>query len=114
MRTLGVIVGVWVVGMFVTPARASTQEGAALYAKDCAACHGTGGKGDGPAASSMNPAPTDLTRPDGTGTLTVEQLTAVIQKGKGSMPGFGAMLKPGEAKALAEYIHGLSAETKKE
>lgn len=36
--------------------------GAADYAQFCAACHGASGKGDGPAASGMTPAPPDLTR----------------------------------------------------
>jgi len=35
--------------------------GAALYADYCAACHGTTGKGDGPAAAGLTPRPVDLT-----------------------------------------------------
>jgi mono/diheme cytochrome c family protein len=36
--------------------------GAVLYRKYCAACHGVGGRGDGPAASALSPPPPDLTR----------------------------------------------------
>jgi mono/diheme cytochrome c family protein len=36
--------------------------GRALYVRYCASCHGTGGRGDGPAADAMQPRPTDLTR----------------------------------------------------
>lgn len=36
--------------------------GALLYARHCAACHGTGGTGDGPLAEELVTAPADLTR----------------------------------------------------
>jgi mono/diheme cytochrome c family protein len=35
--------------------------GAALYAEQCASCHGTEGRGDGPAAYLLHPKPRDLT-----------------------------------------------------
>ena len=35
--------------------------GAELYARHCAACHGTVGRGDGPAAPSLKTPPSDLT-----------------------------------------------------
>lgn len=37
-------------------------EGRALFSKNCAVCHGSSGRGDGPWAADMNPAPTDLTK----------------------------------------------------
>ena len=37
-------------------------EGAALYAENCAMCHGPAGRGDGPLAAGQDPAPPDLTR----------------------------------------------------
>lgn len=40
-------------------------EGKALFARECAACHGDTGKGGGPAAEGMVPPPRDLTRLDG-------------------------------------------------
>jgi mono/diheme cytochrome c family protein len=36
-------------------------EGAQIFRDYCAACHGTGGKGDGPAARALRHAPPDLT-----------------------------------------------------
>jgi high-affinity iron transporter len=35
--------------------------GAELYQRQCAACHGASGRGDGPAADGLNPPPSDLT-----------------------------------------------------
>ena len=39
----------------------SIEAGRATYQVRCAICHGQGGKGDGPAALTMNPKPFDLT-----------------------------------------------------
>lgn len=36
---------------------ASLERGAALYATNCASCHGDGGMGDGPAGAALEPAP---------------------------------------------------------
>lgn len=37
------------------------QLGTPLFARHCAACHGVGGRGDGPAAEAMRKPPADLT-----------------------------------------------------
>jgi mono/diheme cytochrome c family protein len=42
-----------------TPSR---DVGQRLYAEHCASCHGSSGRGDGPAADSMRRTPSDLTR----------------------------------------------------
>jgi mono/diheme cytochrome c family protein len=36
------------------------NQGKAIYTSDCAPCHGNSGKGDGPAAASLNPKPLDF------------------------------------------------------
>jgi mono/diheme cytochrome c family protein len=36
---------------------ASVERGKAIYEKNCATCHGGGGKGDGPFAEGLDPAP---------------------------------------------------------
>jgi putative copper resistance protein D len=41
----------------------SVARGAALYAENCALCHGITGRGDGPAAASLPARPADLTAP---------------------------------------------------
>ncbi len=40
----------------------SADQGEALYRRCCASCHGVLGKGDGPAAESLQPKPADLTQ----------------------------------------------------
>lgn len=39
---------------------ASLERGEALYAQNCASCHGDGGMGDGPAGEALDPAPASV------------------------------------------------------
>lgn len=61
-----VLAGIAVVGgVIYSLAKRPSEEpahGRELYVRYCASCHGVGGKGDGPAAETMQPRPTDLTR----------------------------------------------------
>jgi mono/diheme cytochrome c family protein len=41
----------------VPPTEATVSEGAALYAENCASCHGATGLGDGEAGRALNPSP---------------------------------------------------------
>ena len=43
------------------PQALASHPGASDYAQYCAACHGAGGRGDGPASAGMQPPATDLT-----------------------------------------------------
>ena len=43
-------------------AATSIVHGATLFARNCAVCHGIGGRGDGPAAASLAIPPADLTQ----------------------------------------------------
>jgi mono/diheme cytochrome c family protein len=42
--------------------RTSSSPGGEMYRAYCAACHGLGGKGDGPAGTALKSAPADLTQ----------------------------------------------------
>ncbi len=86
-------------------------DAAELYSRNCAPCHGKGGKGDGPAAAALTPPPTDLTDPGTLGQLSDEQLLEVIAQGKGSMPRFDAMLEPEQLRAITEYVRALGKDT---
>jgi copper transport protein len=44
----------------VKPTEASTLEGRALFQQNCIVCHGVDGRGDGPQAAGLNPAPSDF------------------------------------------------------
>lgn len=47
--------------LLTPPDPAAVERGAALFAQSCVACHGPGGRGDGPLAASLARPPTDLT-----------------------------------------------------
>lgn len=114
------------------PQRDPQANGARLYADYCAACHGPGGQGGGPAAEGLRPAPADLTRLAAQNGGTFPQV-AVMAKvygyhqgkggGGGPMPEFGPLLEgptvlvetapgvmtptPEKLVALAEHVERL-------
>jgi cytochrome c oxidase cbb3-type subunit 3 len=56
------------------------------WSRQCAACHGPGGHGDGP-QGPMVQAP-DLTRADWQGRVTDDDIAQTIRKGRNKMPAF--------------------------
>ena len=83
-----------------TPQPVQEVSGRALYAENCAVCHGDGGRGDGPAAAGMTSPPEDLTllsRAAG-GTFPLVTVMSYIDgytredRAEG-MPAFGALLE---------------------
>src|SRR5690606_17673934 len=76
----------------------SDYSGAELFERFCAACHGSGGRGDGPVAATLNVAVPDLTRlaerNDGTFPAAdvrdiVDGRALVVAHGPRSMPVWG-------------------------
>lgn len=86
------------------------SNGEEVYKKQCLACHGKEGKGDGPAAVALNPRPSDLADTERMEELNDEELREIIAKGVGSMPGFESILEPDELEAVLTYVRGLSAQ----
>jgi mono/diheme cytochrome c family protein len=66
---------------------ASIARGAAIYAANCASCHGESGMGDGPAGAALNPAPAALA----TSISTVEDDYLFWRISEGSGPFNSAM-----------------------
>lgn len=67
------------------------QRGTQLYAENCSSCHGVTGRGDGPAAASLNPRPvnfTDRSRAKERSVFALEQVIAQGLDGT-AMPSFG-------------------------
>jgi len=76
---VGLLVGL----MVASPTHAGdVDKGKTIYAARCAFCHGTSGKGDGPAGAALKPAPADLTTPTFWATATADTLRTVIENGK--------------------------------
>ena len=91
-----------------------TVNGKALYEKNCAACHGNSGKGDGPAAVSMSPKPKNLRDREYVQTLSDSYLIEIITYGGASvdksalMPGWGNVLTQKEIIDITSYVRELS------
>jgi mono/diheme cytochrome c family protein len=101
----------WLPVARIAEARAATS--AELYGRECAVCHGSDGRGDGPAAGLLSPRPRDFTsglykfRSTPSGTLpTVDDLVGTITAGLPgtSMPGYLGLLSAGEIASLARHI----------
>ena len=88
--------------IFAVPAHA--QSGAALFKAKCAPCHGPDGKG----ATSMGKVlkVRDLSSPE-VQKQTNDELTTMIENGKGKMPAYKAKLSSSEIKELVSYIRTL-------
>lgn len=99
----------------VTPAM--IEHGRGLYKANCAACHGEGGKGDGPASAVFKPPPQDHTDREYMDSMTDEDLARVIQMG-GSVRGKPLMpshpqIKGADLDALVAFTRSLSREAGK-
>ena len=90
--------------------------GARLYRQYCATCHGTDGRGDGPAAPPLQPRPRDFTggvfkvkSTPGAAPPSLADVRAVIASGLPgtSMTAFGGILSPAEIDAVADHVRGL-------
>lgn len=81
------------------------KRGAALYAAQCAACHGTEGRGDGIAAKGLDPAPSNFHDRGRMAQRSVYGLYSTITLGVGgtAMTGFGK-LSEDERWALAQHV----------
>ena len=64
-----------------------------LFANVCSQCHGMEGKGDGPAAASLNPKPRNYTDPEWQKTVTDAEIKAIIVGG-GQSVGKSGMMPP--------------------
>lgn len=94
-------------------APAAPPDGAALYARWCAACHGTTGRGDGPAAAGLPVKPAVhasreamSSRPDDSLFDTIASGGAVMNRSP-RMPAYRETLSPTEIRALVRHIRTL-------
>jgi mono/diheme cytochrome c family protein len=85
-----------------TPAPALAQSGQGIFNSHCAMCHGTDGKGNGPAAAALNPPPADFNTASFWKKTSKAQITETIENGRGRMPSFD--LTPSQIKAVINYM----------
>ena len=77
-------------------------DGAALWAQNCASCHGKDGSGN--TAMGKKLGVKDYTKSQG---FSDAEAANVIKSGKGKMKGYKAKLSDADVKALVAYVRGL-------
>lgn len=82
--------------------------GKAIFDAQCRVCHGSQGKGDGPAAAGLNPKPPSLADATRLARLPDDSLLKVITQGRGTMPGFGKILTGEQLREVASYVRAMS------
>jgi putative copper export protein/mono/diheme cytochrome c family protein len=88
--------------------------GAHLFSANCTRCHGTDGRGDGPAAKSLPTPPADLTAAHFRAHTDGELYWYVSHgfttyEGEPEMPGFAGVLSSEAIWDLIDYLHALNA-----
>lgn len=96
------VVALGLVGI-VTMAQADGGE--ALFRAHCAPCHGSTGRGDGPAAAALSPRPSDLTK----STLSVSELMKVID-GRRTVRAHGDAAMPVWGRVFEKTLEGSGRE----
>ncbi len=93
--------------------KSATEKGAALFAQNCASCHGTAGAGDGPAGMALNPPPRNLTHSKeykyGAGELGIFRTGKYGIKGTG-MAGWEGRMTDEQTWQVANYIRTLQVD----
>ena len=95
-------------------AKGDAKAGKAKYDSLCGGCHGTTGKGDGPAAAALKPKPQDHTNGKYMNGLTDKALFDIIKAGGAGvkksplMPAWGNTLKDNDIWNLVAYIRSLA------
>jgi mono/diheme cytochrome c family protein len=81
------------------------NDAAKVFKANCTLCHGEDGSADTPTGKALKAR--DL-RSDEVQKQTDTELAAVISKGRGKMPAFGAKYSPDMINALVAYIRQLA------
>ncbi|MBI2535621.1 MAG: cytochrome c, partial [Gemmatimonadetes bacterium] len=83
------------------------EVGRAIFKAQCVACHGPGGKGNGPAAPALNPRPANLADAARMEKLSDDSLLQIVTAGRLTMPGYGKTLTPEQVREGAAYVRSL-------
>jgi len=95
-----------VCGLVVPAGAEEPTAGKQVFEIRCAACHGSGGGGDGPAAAAIVPKPRNFQDPEFWRARSTQQLRLVVQKGRPGtlMAPFEGVLSDAEIDAVVAYL----------
>jgi mono/diheme cytochrome c family protein len=95
----------------VPPTAESTSNGAAVFAKQCASCHGAAGKGDGAMAAKLKSKPSDLTDGEWKHGPSDGEIFTLIRDGakNAGMKAFRGALTESQMWDLVNYIRTLGS-----
>jgi mono/diheme cytochrome c family protein len=103
-----------VISSAAAAAEGDPKAGKARYDLLCGSCHGTSGKGDGPAAAALTPKPRDHSDGKYMNTLTDKYFFDIIKGGGASagksplMPPWAGQLSDQDIRNLVAYIRSLA------
>ncbi|MBI4503813.1 MAG: c-type cytochrome [Gemmatimonadetes bacterium] len=83
------------------------EVGKATFETQCAACHGSRGRGDGPAASALNPRPANLTDVTRMARLSEDSLVQIVTTGRKAMPGYVNLLTSRQVCEVVAHVLSL-------
>ena len=95
------------ISTLLQPAKKQISRGEQLFKVNCSSCHGTDGKGDGPASANLNPKPRDFHSTTGwkNGRLLSQMFKTVSEGITGSaMVSFSATFPASDRLAIIDYI----------
>jgi mono/diheme cytochrome c family protein len=95
----------------MTPNAKLLMRGEALFKQNCTSCHGDHGRGDGPAAGTLNPKPRDFTSlASWTRGFRVTDIFSTVTTGsKGTGMAAFDFIVPADRMALVHYVRSLGA-----
>jgi mono/diheme cytochrome c family protein len=95
----------------LTPNPKLLARGEVLFKQNCASCHGDAGRGDGPAAGTLNPRPRNFAQPNGwTHGYRMTDIYATITAGsKGTGMAAFDFLMPADRMALVHTVRSFGA-----
>lgn len=101
----------WDVAMYTYTLADSPDQvarGQAVFAENCAECHGDKGKGDGPRSARISTMPADLTDLKELATLSRDLMFKIVSEGAGDdMPAFADKLNEAERRDVIAYARTL-------
>jgi len=92
---------------------AAAEDGGKVYATNCAACHGDGGKGDGPAGLYLDPKPASFADPAFWAARKDDLVKKAILEGGAAigkspvMPAWKASLSAAQVDAVVAYMKSM-------